>query len=577
MKHSFTWLIIPHILFITFILTQRQILPDNWTPFQQETSNNTTKPDTAIPAWDTEANVNIPSDDPHNPSNPLNTNPDAFLTWSATDSLRNFDQQFMQILFMRSERFNTTLNDTELFTLNNRVYAFNWKNGVFDRMPFPTNTTFPYFSINLTNQTNEGIVLSPLKNRFPVRAENATQMRCSLHARVLEVNHYVGKFKRLIVQFYSSCMDYPIMRYILVKSGLRITLQLTLFRQQFIFQFRGSYRTTVGNSITESYKEYRLLPPTHTPANFVRPNYKSDNNTVFRARVNNRTMSPQTMFALQANTLQMINQNYINQLGIFNSADQNREWTTRNDIFPRKAKGNKEQIKEIKEEKIMKINKPTQIKEKTKQKKEKVKVKKNRKAKNIKKNLKNPKIQKIQKKEKLLPPKSFDPIANFKPKKKRILQNRIIIKKFLHNNKMYRKLFGKSRKLAWRRGWWGEGQSTWENDLGPLLNLIRTNEGYKVDTCQRICRMNGYYHSWDFCLRVCGVQYNFLSNVQDPYANLQLFAKVNYLRVASGLFYLSSNAANNRQFSLRNIKLLWVRPQVISNCQLTWTRVRCEL
>lgn len=591
------------------ISTFQAQMPGNWTAIQEDTTNNTTLPNVTIPEWDTEVPRVIDNSSTNPIQNPLSTTPDPFASPRVNQALRNFDKEIMKVLFLNSQdfnpyMFNNSLTNADLLSLNNRVYGFNWRNGLFDRMPFPTNTTFPE---NVTSQRDQGIVLTPLKNRFAPRPSNSRRMECALHGRVVEVNHYFTKFYRIILQFYSPCMSYPIFRYILNKTGLRTTLVIRVMRRTFTFQFRNSYVTRIGQSTVESFREYRLLAPHHHRAFFNAKQYKWNNSTDNLNYQTLKPLTPRQFLAIQAQALEILANNYKKQTQFFDLMDQNREFKSRDEAFPRKTKIEKDNSVE----KTTPKKKSDSKKLKAKKKKEK-KLLKNRKTELKPLNATGEIIAKRLRKRQLAKndklAKDYRHSHPYKKDLSKSAKDRKVVMKLLGGQKIYDKFFRalsikkppknaeklrekvklKERKMhpewtpGWRSNWWQLGEHMWENRYRPVLYEIINNEPYKVATCQRICSMNDYYHSWDFCLRVCGFNYNFLSNVQDPYNIVTLFPNIPWIRVASTLFYLPRNGRFNedpnrsRQYSLRSMTSFWQRPQVLT-CHRTWTRLTCRL
>jgi hypothetical protein len=545
----------------------KQYLTD-WSPVQKSTQSAKTLPDQPIPAWDTEVNVAGSMEGQSLIHNPLNTAPEPFWVHDLNMTFQNYDKNLMDVLFMQAQRFNTSLNDTDLFSLNNRVYAFAWRNGLFERMPFPVNSTFPFSN---TDQKDCPVVLTPLKNRFAARPLQPKQMECSLNVRVLEANHYLGKFNRIILQFFSPCMDYPITRYLLNKAGLRASLVLRLLGQSFRFEFERSYRTKVGSSETEAFRQYRHVHPHHHRAIFVGRRYKADNRTQFTTVMAKKTWTPETLFGMQATVLESLDRQYRTRLNLTDQMEQNREFTPRNERFPRKAVDN---------------SKPSH--------------KKGSKSKATKKNRKDGKG--VHHEHLSSSPQDFRfPAHEVKRNRRlaaklmggeealdRFLQQRYNFETWSVNpgspGYMYRnhntgKWWGhyNGNQAGYRQNWYQMGEGTLLNSLLPVLQTIRANEPYKVSTCQRICTMKEYYHSWNFCLRVCGINYNFLSNVRPLPGTKDFFPKVPWVRVASGLIPLiRRDKPTLEQWTVDHIKSLWDKPQVYS-CQQSWSQFTCDL
>lgn len=571
------------------LFQRNQFYFQNFTPFQTNTTNNKSLPDVPIPPWDPEHDVSGSMRGNSPIQNPLNCPPEAYIATQMNMTLRNYDRDILDILFLRSYQFNNSLNGTELMSLNNRIYAFSWRNGVFERLPFPVNSTFPY---NTTDTPEQPIVLTPLKNRFAPRPINKRQMDCALHARVLEANHYVGKFNRIIMQFFSPCMDYPVLRYFVNKAGLRASLDLRLLNRRYLFQFAGSYSAQFGQSQTEAYRRYRLLQPHHHAATFKMPKYKVDNrtNASFSVILNNKTMTPESMFALQMAAIDRIERNYRHRIELFDQQDQTRDWKTRNERMPRKAAA-------------------TDDREPADSAKSKEDLKKERKQRREMREM----IKKFEKEHAHVKSRPFN--MTDKQRKK----NLETVTKFLgskENTERFLQQFGDlggfQGSRVWdssadsvyprhpghpyhngndREPWWtwhdqrfqgfarnfyGLGSHTFYHSVYPTVWHIRRQEMYKIHVCQRICRTGRYYHSWNFCLRVCGVNYNFLSNLRNPFAPVNLFPNVPYMRVASQLVFLNSKRRSGRQFSYDEIKSFWDKPQVLG-CRQSWSRFTCRL
>ena len=502
--------------------------------------------------------------------------------------LHNYDQQLLQVQFLRNQRFNTSLSETDSFVVNHRVYAFQWKNNQFTRLPFTTNVTFAdcdQFAPEVAR------VSTPLKNRFAARPANATQMNCPLHVRFIENNHYIGKYNRIGMQFTSPCLDNPVFKYALNKNGLRTTLTLQLLGEMYTFQFRTAVTATFGRSPAETFQEFRMLNPTHHSNLFPSRQYLRQNVTNLGIRLQGEIFTPTQVLAMQAEALKSINDNYAKQLLIYNATNHNGTYQSRNEIFPRRrslrhdqknkrggahsfrsdgfvlTKDSKKRTREILERLAGRKNYPAFRKL--------IKMQINR-------------MMTIQAYKNGINPavilKTPSRISGFRSAKRKL---------GIFPRNLSQKKIGKAKKVAWSTKFkaflkvkktkhdrkLGHGRKLFLNrELDQMIdmnNLIIANEPYKVDTCQRICTARDYYSSWNFCLRVCGFEYHFLSNIRDIYGRINLFPGVPFQRIASESVFLPATRQPDQLFTLEQILSIKNAVDVVS-CGQTWTRLNCS-
>jgi hypothetical protein len=555
--------------------------------------------------------------DSGNPPTPPPTPPEAPPITTTTTSwvamnLRNMDELMLQINLLRNQRFNTTLNDTDIIVLNNRVYPFAWQNGMFTRLPFPNNVTF-YDCDGIKPEIAR--VVTPLKNRFVVRPINPGQMSCSLHLRVIENNHYEGKYTRTVLEFTSPCLDFPVYKYIMNKTGLRQNLRLQILGVGLTFQFRG-VSFLQGRTRIQAYQEYRLLKPHHHPMIVPNQKYKRDNITASRAFFRGNQLSPTQQMALQAESLMLLKENYEKQMGIFNATEQAEGYKSRNEMFPRKArqtpdkpaKGTKIHSRKTKggEKKasamghgifrwppaaIRKTQKILQkmvgahnfsklrkelwkkmqqdiVMKMTAEKKEPGSGRKNQKVRRraLRRRSKGPRERKLARNHPRADNIGFSPqsLNLSRSKERRLQETRSGLKRSRRSSSVH------SRRLQ-----------MWHHDPAVLIsarltiNHILMNEPYKVETCQRICTAEAYYPSWNFCLRVCGIKYNFLSNIHDDTSSLNLYSRVPFIKIAGERVFVHSGLPQNAQFTFDQIQLL-KNSEDVRTCEKTWRTFRCQ-
>lgn len=493
-------------------------------------------------------------------------------------ALRNYYNQIMQINFLRNRVFNTTLNNTDEFYLNHQVYPFQWdkRSGMFSRLPFPANITF----FDCSGFRPEiARVATPLKNRFIFRELNITQMECPLYVRIIENNHYFGKYNRIVLEFKSPCLTYNIYKYILNKNGLRTTLQLTIFEQEYVFQFNGAVNTRVGRSRAEAYRQYRLLRPNHHPIHVTTNKYRSNNSTNDTFFLRGAVLTPDEIFAIQVNALTLLNDNYLQKMQIYHQHDQNNTFATRNETFPRKTVGANEETNEQKvdENKILRHN-DFKFSRKTKKASQRV-LRKLFGKNNLLKFRKQFAIKIEELLEKVMMKNGAD-IGILKKIKKRSRERKLKqVRAKSHSKKsnkskkdrkvkdvnQKRNLWHNDPELRHQNSWWFE----------QTVQTIIANEPYKVETCQRICTPTEYYHSWDFCLRVCGINYNFLTNRNDLFGGIDLYPNVPFINIARRFYYLPTNRPENAVFTYNEIQGLKFGNDVIS-CDQTWRTLRCN-
>lgn len=497
------------------------------------------------------------------------------------------DDLILQINMLRSQKFNTTLNGTDSMVLNNRVYPFQWENGMFVRLPFPANVTF--FDCDGI-KPEVARVMTPLKNRFAARPFNVTQMTCPLHVRIIECNHYEGKFTRTVLEFTSPCLDAPVYKYIINKTGLRSNLRLNFLDMNLVFQFRN-VAFLRGQARVQAYQEYRLLRPHHHPLFVPAKRYKRQNSTETSMLLRGSRLNPTQIMALQTEALVLLKNNYESQMGIFNLTEQDGFYRSRNETFPRKTRqarhhpvpkhhGSRKTMNLFdggdvpnlrhphfwwkdsaikKTEKILTRmvgagNLPRLRKMLWDKMQEDLMTKVLRKRKAHKKLESGPKSS----------GKSSRESANVAPKKGRRRQ----LKERYPTARRHSLRTHPARRLQFA-DWWTR------NAARPAIQQILANEPYKLNMCQRVCTSWGYYPSWNFCLRVCGIKYNFLSNIQDDPTAVNLYPRVRFVRIARQRLYLPAGRENNQQFTYDEIQRLANAVNVFT-CNKTWRTFNCQ-
>lgn len=544
----------------------------------------------------TTTSTQTPSPGGATPSRTTTTVTASQISW-VQKTLSNMDDLVLQISLLRSQKFNTTLNETDTMVLNNRIYPFQWQNGMFTRLPFPANITF--FDCDGI-KPEVARVMTPLKNRFAARAFNVTQMSCPLHLRIIENNHYEGKFTRTVLEFTSPCLEFPVYKYMLNKTGLRGTLRLNFLNLNFVFQFRN-VAFLQGQQRVQAYQEYRLIPPNHHPILVPNKKYKRDNTTATNMRLRGNQMTPTQIMAIQTEALMLLKNNYEKQMGIFNFTEQNEEYKSRNETFPRRTRGTRgtRRTRQVRHHPVPKHHRTRMTRD-------------TRSPEHIS-YLRHANFQwkksEVKKTEQILTRLVGD--GNL-PQLRKMLWHKMeedIMAKVLGKKEVSNKLEGgpkpsakvrkasqkppgrrrRERKLRDRPGRSKRSRYRsprsrrlqWFNNPGvmnaarPMVQHILANEPYKISTCQRVCTARDYYPSWNFCLRVCGIKYNFLSNIQDDPIALNLYPRLRFIRIANERVYLSPGRENNQQFTYDEIQRVANSPNVLT-CGKTWRTFICD-
>jgi hypothetical protein len=507
--------------------------------------------------------------------------------------VESFQKITNQIIEMKSKRFNKTLENSNLFTLGSKLVGFVWKDGLFERFPFITDLKNPFQMRD--EDFGKSFVLSPLKDRFKIRPRNETQTECTLSVRIKEANHYVGKFFRVILEFKSSCMPFNVSKFFLAKTGLRSTFVVSFLGKRHIFQFKGSEKITKGASLTERYRENRLLVKSYHYAHYNDNSYKESQVNNKMLIWENLRMTPAQLFATQKLLLEEMEKNYQSTIKTIDAKDLNKNWKVRNEearIYRRLSNSSK--MPSILEKVNLEIQRD--------------------KKQYFREHPKEFKLQK-QKKRKLLTIFGFKIcLPNLGKKEIKVYtKERLKCEKENRVQKGFDDAFAqggcvrpqvaeaedgdfhkikdpfRTDKLEWKKNWYREGRYKWygKKQICATLKTVRQNESYRVKMCRKVCKMATYYHSWNFCLNVCGVNYNYLSNVnaeamQQGISNLSPWTSMD-----GELFFTlkpSVKASRNKvkktqkrdQFSLKSIRKLWKNKHV-RTCRQTWSRLICHL
>jgi hypothetical protein len=191
---------------------------------------------------------------------------------------KDYENAILQINFLmganENNKFDSSLENADLFAKNNTVFGFEWRNGQFIRMPFPT-----YLEMHntLNKKVNDTMILVPLKNRFKPRKVSAAQMDCPLHLKIVGQRHYINRFNKLEIELSTPCKTEIIQKVFLNPVGLRQTLNLLIDDKSYSFQFRSAFNETSQYKIVaETFKEVRQVVPVHHQVNYIQKKYLNE-------------------------------------------------------------------------------------------------------------------------------------------------------------------------------------------------------------------------------------------------------------------------------------------------------------
>ena len=202
------------------------------------------------------------------------TNTTKTLTESAYTDYENSILQINFAMSKNGQKFDNRFQEADFFAINNTVIGYEWKNGQFIRMPFPTYLQL-HNSIDRTINTTS--MLIPLYNRYQSRITSQSQMDCPLHLQIISQKHFFGRFNRLDVELRSPCQKNVLYKVFLNRAGLREALTLDYEGRTFNFQFRTALNeTNSANMTAEIFKEVRQVRPTHHKVNYLESKYLNE-------------------------------------------------------------------------------------------------------------------------------------------------------------------------------------------------------------------------------------------------------------------------------------------------------------
>ena len=222
---------------------------------------------------------------------------------NAAPQLQTYYDKIMELNFLKGFKFNTSLSDTDMFAINHEVYAFQWKDMSFSRLPFPTNITF--YDCN-GFKPEVARILKPLRHRFPNRKVKPSQMACPLHLRVIENNHYFRRFTRIGLEFRSPCFEYPIFKYIINQTGLRANLNLSFLGNKYSITFSRSRAFRMEKVTTEAFTRFRVLDGVDHVVLRVRNKYKKKNLNISKTERMLRQWEPAHSNALREQVMEQM-------------------------------------------------------------------------------------------------------------------------------------------------------------------------------------------------------------------------------------------------------------------------------
>lgn len=548
-------------------------------------------------------------------------------------ALRNYEELILQMNFMNSHLLNLTLNNSNLFTLDGRVYGFQWINNRFVRLPFPfLENTPPGFP----SRPNEAEMLVSLKNRFQPRELNSTQMQCPLYMRVVRQEHYFARFNRIVLVFTSPCMPFPKHKVLLHKSGLRTTLNFTIEGKVFNVQFGGFVRRVV--------RRRRQRARTRIRRRQVRRHRFRVRGNIRRGRGRGRGLKKRGSRGSNGLANKRRNERKLgdkfkeniaglkNNKGIFKlqkefglgkkinsfgektlkkkKLKKNQKLTVKKSLFEWGKKRPSRKMQKSKRRNVGKRNEREKNRKlkvgKTKRKLKTGKTRKTQQIRGVRQErftlyrLLNPVHHALGFFEtnylgrrnngrlpiegsddpSMTPDTLFAQQADILENLRSFYERSMRIYNQLNRNGTYEaestthQIFYDSRERPDRNSP-RFGISVWEfGFIQQTIQRILAEDPRRVDLCQRICRPTQYYYSWDFCLRTCRVKYEFLSNTNDIYQGVNLFPLIRWRRVNSRTENLSFGDDEDHFWNVEVLRRLWAGRDV-ETCNPTWTSFVC--
>ena len=547
-------------------------------------------------------------------------------------ALRNYEELILQMNLMNSHLLNLTMNNSDLFTLNGRVYGFQWINNRFVRLPFPfLENTPPGFP----SRPNEAEMLVSLKNRFQPRELNSTQMQCPLYMRVVRQEHYFARFNKIVLVFTSPCMPFPKHKVLLHKSGLRTTLNLTIEGKVFNVQFGGFVRRVVrkrrqrartlnrgGRQVRRNRFRVRRRVRRGSGRGLKKKGSRRINRLTNKRRNERKLIDKfkENMAGLKNNKgIFKLQKEFglvkkINSFGEKNlkkkKSKKNKKLTVKKSLFEWGKKRPNSKMQKSKQKIVGKINKREKKRNlKMGKTKNKLKTGRTRKTQQIRGlrqerftlyRLLNPVHHALgffktdypgrrnngrlpiegSDNPSMTPDTLFAQQADILKSLRSFYERSMRIYNQLNRNGTYEaestthKIFYDMREKPDRDSP-RFGIGVWEfGFIQQTIQRILAEDPRRVDLCQRICRPTQYYYSWDFCLRTCRVKYEFLSNTSDVYQGVNLFPLIRWRRVNSRTENLSFGDDEAHFWNVEVLKRLWAGRDV-ETCNPTWTSFVC--
>ena len=268
-----------------------------------------------------------PKPDPKSPASNKSTTSSGSSKSTNTTSLaqkvlRNYRDEILQINFLSGSRYNNTFYNADLFAVNQDVFGYEWKNGIYMRLPFPT---FTRISKRFAGKGSGPKILLPLYNRFAPRPAQAKQMDCPIYLNFLGNAHYFQRFVKIRLQFTSPCTMNVYEKVILQKSGLRRFLKLRFKEHEYVIAFRSIKDIKRSRkNIGKRYTDYMFLAPTHHFVNFRSKLYLDDHR---KDPNQGRQIKPDELLAQQVGIFQDMETYYQRSLDVLNAHNGDKNFT----------------------------------------------------------------------------------------------------------------------------------------------------------------------------------------------------------------------------------------------------------
>lgn len=236
--------------------------------------------------------------------------------------MSDYENLIFQVNLQKSRKFDNSLTNSDLFVKDGKVFGYEWRNGFFLRLPFPT---FSEISPEYVNRTISPNHLVSLYNRFKERRPMSQQLDCTLDVQLVSQIHFKNRFNKIKIILTSPCVAELKEFEFLHKAGLRKLLKLEVMGRKFTFQFRTISQLEYQKGMwLEQYNEYRMLNPIHHHVNFFRRKYLNDFSRIDR----NERISPEMRLKNNKAILEDMETFYKSSSNAIQSYDANQDIQT---------------------------------------------------------------------------------------------------------------------------------------------------------------------------------------------------------------------------------------------------------